>query len=358
MYVFKVSEAGAEEDYLEGGDEDALPACTQMALPNAALQGLWSSLVVPPGAKARLLNLASSAALFARAGVAAHKVTANRLVLLHGPPGTGKTSLCRALAQRLSIRMQKSFSRSVLVEVNAHSLFSKWFSESGKLVARLFHHVQDLAEDEGQLVLVLLDEVESLAASRAAAAAAGAEPGDAVRVVNAVLTQLDALRRRRNVLCLATSNLLGAIDAAFLDRADLTMRLGLPPLEARHEILRSCLQELMRAGVVAPRVRLLGAAEVEGGVGVGVGGTPQEGTPKGVPLEWDPAAIARELYAVAKAAENMSGRALRKLPLQAHAFFVARDKCSPKEFIDAMRRVVAERAPLPDLGAMDLEAAA
>ena len=46
---------------------------------------------------------------------------------------------------------------------------------------------------------VLIDEVESLTAARRAAVA-GSEPADAVRAVNALLTQLDALKRRPNVL--------------------------------------------------------------------------------------------------------------------------------------------------------------
>ncbi len=72
-----------------------------------------------------------------------------------------------------------------------------------------------MVDDPRALVFVLVDEVESLAAARNQ----GNEPSDAVRVVNAVLTQLDNMKRLTNVLILTTSNISGMIDAAFVDRA-------------------------------------------------------------------------------------------------------------------------------------------
>lgn len=66
------------------------------------------------------------------------------------------------------------------MEINSHSLFSKWFSESGKLVQRLFSSVLELVDDEDNFVVVMIDEVESLTSARASAL--GTEPSDAVRV--------------------------------------------------------------------------------------------------------------------------------------------------------------------------------
>ena len=101
-------------------------------------------------------------------------------VLDEGPPGTGKTSMCKALAQQLAIRLSDRFvqigvcipvvfvifffgssryTHGVLVEINSHSLFSKWFSESGKLVQKMFQHIVDLVSDEYTFVCVLIDEV-------------------------------------------------------------------------------------------------------------------------------------------------------------------------------------------------------
>lgn len=56
----------------------------------------------------------------------------------------------------------------------------------------------------------VLDEVESLAAARKAALS-GTEPSDSIRVVNALLTQIDRLKQKRNVLILTTSNITEAI---------------------------------------------------------------------------------------------------------------------------------------------------
>ncbi|KAE8683564.1 Pachytene checkpoint protein 2-like protein [Hibiscus syriacus] len=135
------------------------------------------------------------------------------IILLHGPPGTGKTSLCKALAQILSIRFSSRYPQCQLIEVNAHSLFSKWFSESGKLVAKLFQKIQEMVEEEHNLIYAAAaaaDEVESLAAARNATLS-GSEPSDSIRVVNALLTQMDNLKLAPNVIIMTTSNIIAAI---------------------------------------------------------------------------------------------------------------------------------------------------
>ena len=107
-----------------------------------------------------------------------------------------------------------------------------------------------MIDDEDTFVFVLVDEVESLAA--VARKATGAEPSDAIRVVNALLTQLDALKEKKNAMVLTTSNVTDAIDVAFIDRADVKMYVGNPADATRGHISLSSINELKRVGILPP----------------------------------------------------------------------------------------------------------
>lgn len=115
------------------------------------------------------------------------------------------------------------------------------------MVLKLFKTIKEVAEDPDSLVIILIDEVESIAYSRESVSSQ--EPSDSLRVVNAVLTQLDQLRGHPNVLVLTTSNLSGSIDLAFVDRADLKQYVGFPSPIAIFHIFKSAIDELIKVGV-------------------------------------------------------------------------------------------------------------
>nr|XP_020747328.1 pachytene checkpoint protein 2 homolog isoform X1 [Odocoileus virginianus texanus] len=261
LHIFQLNEDGPSSENLEEETENIV-AANHWVLPAAEFHGLWDSLVYDVEVKSHLLDYVMTTLLFSDKNVDSNLITWNRVVLLHGPPGTGKTSLCKALAQKLTIRLSSRYRYGQLVEINSHSLFSKWFSESGKLVTRMFQKIQDLIDDKDALVFVLIDEVESLTAARNACRA-GAEPSDAIRVVNAVLTQIDQIKRHSNVVILTTSNITERIDVAFVDRADIRQYIGPPSAAAIFKIYLSCLEELMRCQIIYPRQQLLTLRELE-----------------------------------------------------------------------------------------------
>ena len=249
-------------------------------IPEPSLDALWESIIVDDGLKGRLL--AQAMLNFSlRPKVSRDQLPMHGVILLVGEPGTGKTSLARGLASKVASFMQKAKPR--LVEVDPHALTSSAMGKTQRAVSELFS--QTIAEQAiNGPTIVLLDEVETLAADRARMSLE-ANPVDIHRATDAVLVQLDALAERHpNILFIATSNFPQAIDDAFTSRCDLVIEVPPPNQEAIEQILTQCLSGLAKQ---FPGLRTL--------------------------------ADSKEVKKVAQASKGLDGRALRKMVVNAMA---------------------------------------
>jgi AAA+ superfamily predicted ATPase len=219
-------------------------------LPDPAWESRWTRIVVPDAVKDRLLNF-TLFSLKHRARMDAVRLPVHGLIVLAGPPGTGKTTLAGGLADQAA----RALGESVLfAEVDPHAFPSQMLGESQRSVARLFDRtLPDLAQ-RGRPTIVLLDEVESLAVNRTGASLE-TNPVDVHRATDAVLAGVDQVARAcPNLTFVATTNHAVGVDAAFLSRADLVEDMALPNAAAVEQILRDTLEEVVGAA------RLDGAA--------------------------------------------------------------------------------------------------
>ena len=236
------------------------------ALPDPELARLWDSIVVEGGIKERLLSQAVlNYTLWPKVDRSA--LPLHGVMLLVGPPGTGKTSLARGLASTVASLLKGSNFR--LVEVDPHALTSSAMGKTQRAVGELFSQSITEQATNGPTI-VLLDEVETLAADRSRMSLE-ANPVDIHRATDAVLVQLDALAKSHpQLLFLATSNFPQAIDGAFTSRCDLVIEIPPPGPEAARQILRQCLSAVGETfpsiGKLAESGDLAGLAQAAAGL--------------------------------------------------------------------------------------------
>jgi AAA+ superfamily predicted ATPase len=237
-------------------------AVTPKALPPGVLSvhvlpadhhdGPWDHILTAPGVKERLLNHALLTLLHGPA-LATLAGLPHGLIILSGPPGTGKTTLARGLAQ-MAARSVAPRGATTYVEIDPHAFPSELLGESQRNITQLMTDtIPELAARRPHTI-VLIDEVESFAVRRSAASF-GANPVDVHRATDALLAGIDAVAADLpRVLFVATTNFTDAVDEAFLSRADLVLRLSLPDTTTIGQFIRHILQEL---AVLWPGVRPL-----------------------------------------------------------------------------------------------------
>lgn len=142
-------------------------------------------------------------------------------VLLYGPPGTGKTLLAKAVA---------SESEAFFTSINGPEIMGKFYGESEERLRGIFTEAE-----KNTPAIIFIDELDSIAPKRAETT------GEVERrIVAQLLTLMDGLQPRRNVIVIGATNRLDAVDPALRrpGRFDREIEIRIPDQQGRLEILQ------------------------------------------------------------------------------------------------------------------------
>jgi transitional endoplasmic reticulum ATPase len=145
-------------------------------------------------------------------------------ILLHGPSGTGKTMLAKAVATE---------SEANFISVKGPELISKWVGESERGIREVFRRARQASP-----CVIFFDEIDSIAPTRGGGMEGGAH-SSTERMVSQLLTEMDGMQAIHGVVVLAATNRVDMIDMALLrpGRFDKIVFVPKPDLKTRQKIL-------------------------------------------------------------------------------------------------------------------------
>ncbi|CCE61745.1 hypothetical protein TPHA_0B00730 [Tetrapisispora phaffii CBS 4417] len=148
-------------------------------------------------------------------------ITPPRGILLHGPPGTGKTMLLRCVA---------SSSDAHVLTIDGPSIVSKYLGDTENTLRDIFREAQKY-----QPSIIFIDEIDSIAPNRTNDDSGEAES----RVVATLLTLMDGMNGSGKVVVVAATNRPNSVDPALRrpGRFDQEVEIGIPDVEGRLDIL-------------------------------------------------------------------------------------------------------------------------
>ncbi len=151
-------------------------------------------------------------------------------VLLHGPPGTGKTMMAKAVAAHTDATM---------IQLSGSDLARKFIGEGAQLVRELFEHARD-----EQPAVIFIDELDAIAGKRTDSKTSG--DAEVQRTLMQLLNEMDGFENRGDISIIAATNRADMLDDAVLrpGRFDRVVEVPEPDADGREEIFRIHMRDM------------------------------------------------------------------------------------------------------------------
>ncbi len=207
--------ANASGNVATGKETPAAPAARNAEIEVVA----WDDLIIDDSTKEELTSVIDL--LKNPQSAKSYGIALPKGILFNGPPGTGKTTIARAVATRAGLNFYV---------LRANEIVSKWVGESEKNLTQLFETARKHAP-----AIIFIDEIDSLGKKRSEG---GSSHSDGL--LNHLLQLIDGVIKSDGVYVIAATNRAELVDDALrrAGRLNRVIEIGLPDLESRRKLFR------------------------------------------------------------------------------------------------------------------------